>query len=71
MNKQKKVKAWAVLDSDGGIKYPEVSLHRLRKGAIMQANGLNELPVAHGVKFPQNLVVPCTITYSIPNKKKK
>ncbi len=59
----KKKKAWAVLDVDGRIKHPSVSIFDTYKDAKWGADKLNKLPNPTDVKDPKNYVVKCEIIY--------
>ena len=64
MKKEKKIiKAWAILDVGGGIKYPSVSIFDTYKDAKKEADKLNKLPNPTNVKDPKNYVVKCEIIY--------
>ena len=64
MKKEKKtIKAWAVLDVGGRIKYPSVSIFDTYKDAKKEADKLNKLPNPTNVKDPKNYVVKCEIIY--------
>ena len=64
MKKEKKIiKAWAILDVGGRIKYPSVSIFDTYKDAKKEADKLNKLPNPTNVKDPKNYVVKCEIIY--------
>ena len=64
-----KIKAWAVLDVDGGIRHPSVSIFDTYKDAKWECDKLNKLPPPVDVKDPNNYVVRCEIIYKKPIKK--
>ena len=61
--KEKTIKAWAVLDVGGKIRYPSVSIFDTYKDAKREADELNKLPAPIDVKDPKNYVVKCKIIY--------
>ena len=61
--KTRGMKAWAVLDIGGKIKYPSVSIFDTYKDAKKEADKLNKLPAPTDVKDPKNYVVKCEIIY--------
>jgi len=66
------IKAWAVLDVDGKIKHPSVSLFDTKKEAQKEAKALNKLPSPTDKKYPyggKNIIVPVEIKLLSPNKK--
>ena len=44
MKKENKIKAWAIADWEGGIRYPSVSIFDTRKEANKELDWLNKLP---------------------------
>ena len=69
--KKVKIKAWAVLDVDGDIRHPEISVFGSKLSAKEEAEKLNKLPIPTGDKKAMaffgglNKVVPIIITYEI------
>ena len=64
MKNQKKIKAWAVLDIGGGMKYPSVSIFDTKKEAKIDADELNKLPEPVNVKDPKNHIAKIEIIIS-------
>ena len=69
MKKEKKIKAWAVLDVGGKIKHPSVSIFDTYKDAKREANELNKLPDPDA-KDPKNHIVKCEIIYYPPDERR-
>lgn len=57
----KNIKAWAVLDVGGGIRFPSVSIFDTKEEAQKDADELNKLPDPTNVKDPKNHIAKVEI----------
>ncbi len=66
--KKIEIKAWLVLDVDGEVMNPSISVFDTKKDAEYDAQKLNKMPPPTDKKYPfngKNIVVKCKITYEI------
>ena len=71
-NKTKIIKAWAILDIDGKIKHPSVSIFDIKKDAKKEVDRLNKLPIPTDKRYifgGKNIIVSCEIKYQYDQPK--